>query len=71
MRGRYPESSSRVNKGKNIAIGGSITEVTQARVLYTPAVSISFIEEGKPISSKNDLRGSSSENRKRDNSSDG
>ncbi len=31
MRGRYPASSSRVNSGKKIAIGGSITETTQAR----------------------------------------
>lgn len=31
--GRYPTSSKKVNKGKNIAIGGSITEITQASVL--------------------------------------
>ena len=34
--GRYPRSSKRVNSGKNIAIGGSITEITHARVLYIP-----------------------------------
>ncbi len=34
--GRYPRSSSRVNKGKKIAIGGSMTETTHARVRYTP-----------------------------------
>ena len=34
--GRYPKSSRRVNKGKNIAIGGSITDTTQANVLYIP-----------------------------------
>ena len=34
--GKYPQSSKRVNKGKNMAIGGSITDTTQARVLYTP-----------------------------------
>lgn len=31
--GRYPKSSSRVNNGKKIAIGGNITDTTQARVL--------------------------------------
>ena len=31
--GRYPKSSKRVNKGKNIAIGGSITEITHATTL--------------------------------------
>lgn len=34
--GRYPKSSKRVNSGKNIAIGGSITDVTHATVLYMP-----------------------------------
>lgn len=31
--GKYPESSSNVNNGKNIAIGGSITDMTHAKVL--------------------------------------
>ena len=31
--GRYPKSSSIVNIGKNIAIGGNITAITQVRVL--------------------------------------
>ena len=30
-RGRYPRSSSRVNRGKKMAMGGSMTETTQAR----------------------------------------
>ena len=30
--GRYPRSSKMVNKGKNIAIGGSITEITQVNI---------------------------------------
>ena len=34
--GRYPRSSSSVNNGKNIAIGGSITDTTQAATRYTP-----------------------------------
>ena len=31
--GRYPESSTSENNGKNIAIGGSITDTTQDRVV--------------------------------------
>lgn len=31
--GRYPKSSIKVNKGKNIAIGGSITLIIHVRVL--------------------------------------
>ena len=38
MRGRYPESSRIVNRGKKIAMGGSITEMTQVRVVYTPSI---------------------------------
>lgn len=30
--GRYPKSSKNVNNGKNIAIGGNITETTHVRV---------------------------------------
>ena len=44
--GRYPKSSRRVNKGKKIAIGGNITDTTQARLLYTPKLSISFSHIG-------------------------
>lgn len=46
-RGRYPESSRRVNNGKNIAIGGSITDTTQARTLYMPFISISVSHSGE------------------------
>ena len=31
-RGRYPASSSKVNRGKKMAMGGSITDTTQATV---------------------------------------
>ena len=31
--GKYPKSSKKVNKGKNIAIGGSITAITHDKVL--------------------------------------
>ncbi len=41
--GRYPRSSSNVNKGKNIAIGGSITEITHASTLNIPLTAISLI----------------------------
>ena len=36
IRGKYPTSSSSVNSGKKIAIGGSITATTQERTLYPP-----------------------------------
>ena len=36
-RGRYPKSSSRVNSGKKIAIGGSMTETTHASTRQTPS----------------------------------
>lgn len=39
IRGRSPESSSRENKGKNTAIGGSITETTQPRTRNPPSIS--------------------------------
>ena len=38
--GKYPTSSKKVKSGKNIAIGGSITETTQAKVLYIPRIKI-------------------------------
>ena len=31
--GKYPKSSKKVNKGKKIAIGGSITEIIHVKVL--------------------------------------
>ena len=46
IRGKKPKSSSNVNIGKNIAIGGSITLITQVRVLYIPSSKISDIHEG-------------------------
>ena len=36
MRGRKPQSSSSVKSGKKMAIGGSITDTTQASTLYIP-----------------------------------
>lgn len=45
--GRYPKSSKNVNKGKNIAIGGSITAIIQVRVWYTPDISISDSQAGE------------------------
>ena len=35
--GRYPKSSRRVNNGKNIAMGGSITAITHVVILYIPS----------------------------------
>lgn len=39
IRGKYPVSSKRVKSGKNIAIGGSITETTLANTRQTPSIS--------------------------------
>ncbi len=39
--GRYPRSSRSVKRGKKIAMGGSMTDITQAEVLYTPNKSMS------------------------------
>ena len=44
--GRYPESSISENRGKKIAIGGSITETTQLRVVYTPSIIIPLTKPG-------------------------
>ncbi len=38
--GRYPKSSNNVKRGKNIAIGGNITEITQDAVLNIPSTRI-------------------------------
>ena len=35
--GKNPKSSKIVKRGKKIAIGGSITAITQVTVLYTPS----------------------------------
>lgn len=47
-RGRYPKSSSSVNNGKKIAIGGSITETTQARTRYIPNTKTPCNQSGAP-----------------------
>ena len=49
-RGRYPASSSRVNSGKKMAMGGSITATTHAAVRYTPSTSDSRSHHGAPPS---------------------
>ena len=52
-RGRYPKSSRRVNSGKNMAIGGSITETTQAVVLYIPSTINETMKEGHEMLVRN------------------
>lgn len=44
--GKKPKSSNNVNNGKNIAIGGSITDTTHAKVLYIPFTIKSIITVG-------------------------
>ena len=46
--GRYPKSSKSVKSGKKIAIGGNITDKTQAKVLYIPFTKSPSTQEGKP-----------------------
>lgn len=41
--GRYPESSSNENKGKKMAIGGSITDITQKIVFRIPFMVMSIM----------------------------
>ena len=47
IRGRKPASSSRVNNGKKMAMGGSMTEVTLATVVYTPSIRIPETHPGR------------------------
>ena len=47
--GKYPKSSNRVNKGKKIAIGGSITAITQATAIYMPSKNNPSNHQGTPI----------------------
>ena len=67
--GKYPKSSNIVNKGKNMAIGGNITDTTHARTLYAPNTTIFLINSGKK--DKILYKGSSKLNKKFDNNSDG
>lgn len=47
--GKYPKSSKSVNRGKNMAIGGSITDTTQLRVLYIPSMTKDSTFGGKEM----------------------
>ena len=60
--GRYPESSSRVKSGKNIAIGGSMTATTHDSTRYTPSMSAPVRASGafKELSSCRSLTPSAS-----------
>ena len=51
-RGRYPKSSSRVNKGKNTAMGGSITDTTQDSTRQTPMTSSCSSHTGAPMANR-------------------
>ena len=62
IRGRYPKSSKRVNMGKKIAIGGSITDITQANVRYTPKTRMPWSHPGEPDQTKNSVKRSCSQN---------
>ena len=50
--GRNPKSSKKVKRGKNIAIGGSITDIIHVTVWKTPKTSIFLSHSGECIKSK-------------------
>ena len=64
IRGKYPKSSNIVNKGKKIAIGGNITDTTQANVPYAPSTNIVVKKVGKCKNPQNWRRGSVKEKNK-------
>ena len=45
-RGKYPTSSNKVNNGKKIAIGGSMTEITQPKVRNIPSTKMCIRDRG-------------------------
>ncbi len=69
--GRYPKSSSNVNRGKNIAIGGSITDMTHANVLKIPSTNMPVTQYGAESCTNNELSGSSNENKAVDRNPEG
>lgn len=70
-RGRYPASSNSVNKGKKIAIGGSITDTTQATVRYIPSTSAPSSHQGALAACRAPRRGSCQPISSLESSSDG
>ena len=70
-RGRYPESSKIVNRGKKIAIGGSMTAVIHVTTRYTPYTSISRNGSGNPARPNPCINFPSKKEKKVRNSSDG
>ena len=63
-RGRYPRSSSRVNRGKKMAMGGSMTDTIQATTRYTPKTAMSMNHWGRPMErAASASRGSREKNR--------
>ena len=69
--GKNPKSSNRVNNGKNIAIGGSITAIIHVKVLYTPSISMPLIHSGAEKKSNTYNIFSCSHSKNWDNNSDG
>ena len=52
--GRYPKSSKKVNKGKKIAIGGSITLITEVNVIYIPSIN-KLVNHGGEFRNSNNI----------------
>ena len=63
-RGRYPRSSRRVNRGKKMAMGGSITDTTHARTRYTPYTRAWITGSGILMTESHRARSSSREKKK-------
>ena len=71
IRGRYPTSSSNVKRGKNIAIGGNITDTTVAVVWKTPSIKKDTIFLFKFMFKRHSLNRFSTHKNRFDNSLDG
>ena len=71
IRGKNPTSSNKVNNGKNIAIGGSITAIIQVNVLYIPSINTLFSHTATLKISKAYIIFSCSQLKNCDNHSDG
>ena len=71
IRGKTPKSSSKVNIGKNIAIGGNITDITHVTVWYIPSITNAFSHKGAPKYSNSNTNFSPIHPKNVDNNSDG
>ena len=64
MRGKYPMSSKQVKRGKKIAIGGSMTDTTDASTFHPPSISMARSHSGAPSHIIKSLSGCAHANRR-------